>query len=241
MNTSDQQFLQMYNGLRNFLTLPGEKLLFAKRKHFLILLMPICMIILMFFVILSILFVFVGLFLPSEYKVLIGINSLFLLVSVSLIGKLMVDWYFHLYVITNRKILDVSYSPFFSKNITAVSLDQVRCIETSVKIQGPLETYLDIGDVTLHLDMLTHESTFVLPSIGTAHKIGVSIGDRLNAIIATRSQSSTFTASLQQDENNIIGSYNLPVGKSEAQLTTKSGQTRRPGYTMIPRHSLGIG
>lgn len=223
----------MYNGLKNFLTLPGENLLFAKREHVLILLIPICCVAFLYAIVVGFISIFVNIFFPSPLLVTTQMSLLLLLIIVSLIGKLIADWYFHLYVITNRKILEVSYRPFFYKNISAISLDQVRCIETTVKTHGLLKTLLDIGDVSLRLDMLTHESTFVLSQIATPHRVGVSIGDGLNAIIFARSTSSS-PPPLQQEEDKRVKNFNLFQEKPKVSLRPQS-------YIILPYSSMKIG
>lgn len=166
----------------NFLTLPGEKILIVQRKHIFTLLTAIFIACLLGFLsVLSSLFgAFV--FLKSPFIAISSSLSLFV-VSTSLIAKITVDWYFHLYVITNRKIVEVYCTPLFSHVINDVLLDQVRCTEIDVKIQGIINEMLNMGSVVFTFDRPTHQEEFALADIKNPREIGIFLGDAFNSTI----------------------------------------------------------
>jgi len=201
MKSDVEQHFPTLNGLNNFLTLPGEELIFAKRQHSLSLLLSLTGITVFLGIFFTFSFILESL-LNLSYHLFINIELVVLIIVLNLLVKIIVDWYFHFYVITNRKIMEISYKPFYSKVISSVSLDQVRCIETNVKTKGILTTMLDIGDIVFNMDMLTHQSSFTISYVGVAHKEGVFLGDKLNSIIAIRSQSPSISSTPAYRENS---------------------------------------
>ncbi len=167
-----------------FLTSPQEKMLFAIRKHAFILTVPIIGTI--FFSVLAILLAFVLLthyfFFPFLF-----IASSFLMLSfvLQLISKMLVEWYFHVYLVTNRKILEVCYRPFFSENVSDVLLDQVRCTEVIVHTNGIINHLVNMGDITICFDMPTHQDQFCLYDVAAPHKAGMMLSEILNSTKTT--------------------------------------------------------
>ena len=170
---------------RHFITRPGEMLLFATSRHVFTLIGPILSTII-FSVASFVLAVFLQNFFQFPVVVLVGIVFFIILAASSIFMKLVVDWYFHFYVITNYKILEVCYKPFFSKDIFVVPLDQMRCVEVNAKTYGFINTLYDIGDVTIQLDFLTHQDTFAMTNITSPQRTSIMLSDLLNVIIAKR-------------------------------------------------------
>lgn len=163
----------------NFFTLPGEKLLLATRKHWFVLAIPLVItgIVSFMFVIFS---SFLLLFFPS-FPILFFLTTLVIvLFTLSYDIKLIIDWYFHIYLVTSRKILEVCYSPFFSYNVNDVLLDQVRCTEVDVRTDGIVNELLNLGDVTVTFDRPTHQEAFVFLGISDPKKVGIFLGDALD-------------------------------------------------------------
>lgn len=193
---------QFQNCLGNFLTLEGEKLLFARRKHVRILFAPIIISIFLFLLCSALSFFLVKTFLPNHLLLSFAVALVLLLITISAITKIVVDWFFHLYIITNRKVLEVRYKPFYSKDIYVVSLDQVRCVEISAREQGILKALVGVGDVVCHFDLLTHQDTFVMSNIGSPETFGILVGDVLNSLISSRSSSPVNPFPMTQEEYN---------------------------------------
>ncbi|MCL4354209.1 hypothetical protein M1349_01925, partial [Patescibacteria group bacterium] len=168
--------------LEKILNLPDERVLVAKRQHWLTLATPLFTIISI-----SLLFVFssfyifiLTLFTPTVF--VSSIAAIFLLAS-SLVAKSIVDWYFHLYVITNRKILEVCYSPMFSHSLCDVLLDQVRCTEIDVKINGIVNELFNNGDIIVSFDRPTHQEVFTIKSIENPNEIGHILGHAFASVV----------------------------------------------------------
>lgn len=166
--------------LKKLLTFPGERILTAKRRHWFVIVSPIIVTVL-----LSLTFSAFGFFITVFYLESYLLFILFLLVNftiaLNLIGKLVIDWYFHLYVVTDRKILEVCYSPLFSHQICDVLLDQVRCTEVDVKINGMLNELIDRGDVVVTFDRPTHQEEFTFSQIKDPKKIGMLLGNAFHS------------------------------------------------------------
>ncbi len=176
----DEKFL---NGI---LTLPGEEVLVAKRQHWLTFVTPLFSI-----TSISLLFVFSSfyLFIIAFFSPIVFISSItaiFLLAS-SLATKSIVDWYFHVYVITDRKILEASYVPMFSHSICDVLLDQVRCTEIDVNINGIFNELLNNGDISVSFDRPTHQEEFIIKSIENPKEIGNILGHAFASVVKENS------------------------------------------------------
>ena len=143
-----------------FVTLPGEELIFAQRKHWSVFAFPLGV----FIFIASLTFIVSLAAYPlfSAYFSLITAGLCLMVAFIlSLAVRSVIDWYFNIYVVTNRKILEISYSPLSSHKIYEVLLDQVKCTEIDVKIEGFINDLLDVGHVIVTFDRPTHQEEFV--------------------------------------------------------------------------------
>lgn len=187
----------------NFLTLPGEKFLLATRKHWFVLAVPLVITGIVSFM-LVILSSFLLLFFPSFPTLFFSIMLLILLFAFAYSTKLVVDWYFHIYLVTSRKILEVCYSPFFSYNVNDVLLDQVRCTEVDVQTDGIINELLNLGDVTMTFDRPTHQEAFALLEIADPKKVGIFLGDALD-FEKGESRVQTWYKQYKKDKDNLDG------------------------------------
>lgn len=89
------------------------------------------------------------------------------------------DWYFHLYILTNRKILEVWYAPLYSHVMNDVLLDQVNCTQVDFRRSGFLNEMLDMGDVVLTFDRPTHQEEFIFKDVSKSYKLGVFLTRKL--------------------------------------------------------------
>lgn len=153
-----------------FVTLAGEKLILARRRHWSAFVFP-TIFIGAIGVVAVLLVIFassvLNSFSPLLFALLIGIIVLLL----SFVAKIITDWYFNLYIVTNRKILEVSYKPLASREVNEVLLDQVRCTEIDTKIEGLVNEVLDVGDIIVTFDRPTHQEEFVFTKIGNPRSI----------------------------------------------------------------------
>lgn len=166
------------DGLTCFLTLPEEQLLIARRKHWFLSAVRVASVILFaFFSIFALSFIFRQFFLP--FTLLLSIAAGIIGLALSLITKFIVDWYYHLYIVTTRKILEVCYSPLSSYKINDVLLDQVKCTEIDTKTNGILNELIDMGDITITFDRPTHQEEFIFTDIQDPKGMGIFLGDAL--------------------------------------------------------------
>jgi hypothetical protein len=160
--------------MSSFLSLPDEKLIIARREYWLCLLPTIFLatISLITFIIISYLLSITIIKSPLIFICTTLVASSIFLSSVT---KAIVDWYFHIYIVTSRKLLELCCVPLFSDNVNDVFLDQVRTIE----INSMVCELLDIGDVTIVFDRLSKEEVFVLKHVKNPRATSVLIADAL--------------------------------------------------------------
>lgn len=178
-NNYDLLSAQTYTNTNSLFLLPGENAAITTKQHVFAIIPPLIIAailgvgaIAVFFAISAYLHVFAPL-------MLLG-GSMIVLLTLGLIVKILVDWYFHLYLVTNRRILEIAYKPFFSQDVNDVLLDQVRCTEIDVKIHGYINALVDIGDIIITFDRPTHKQEFVLHNIKSPRSYETLLGHLLN-------------------------------------------------------------
>lgn len=164
-----------------FITLPGEQLILVQRKHWYSFVFPI--LILSFIDIASItgLIILSSIF-PSYIQLLLSFALFIAIVAATFIGKFIVDWYFNFYVITSKKIIEVSYKPLTSRHTNEILLDQVKCTEIDTRVDGIMHELLDIGDVIITFDRPTHQEEFVLADMSDPKKIESNLENALCSV-----------------------------------------------------------
>lgn len=157
--------------VKNYLTLQGERLITAKRPHWIVLLEPFFLIIF-----LALLFNLGALLVFAFFYHSIILFTLITLVittiASSLLAKLWVDNYFHIYIVTTRKILKIRSRPMFTDTVDDVFLDQVRTTEIDIKTDNFIKKILNIGDVVIAFDRPSHDEEFILKDIKDPKKTG---------------------------------------------------------------------
>lgn len=170
IDTTTQEFA------RQFLTMPEEKLLLATKTHWLTAAVPI------FWMIFTGIGLMVFLLIIDStitHHALFSLSSIFtvFLVTLVLIIKTLMEWYYHIYIISNRKIVEIVVSPLLSHNINEVLLDQVRCTEIDVQTKGIIHELFDMGDVIITFDRPTHQEAFSLINIHHPESLGMFLSD----------------------------------------------------------------
>lgn len=162
----------------NFLNLEGEELLLVKRRHIYILIFPIAFTIFISFVFSGTFYIIFGQVMHS-FALFIVSSLLSLSLAISLISYAIVNWYFHLYILTNRKILEVWYTPLSSHAVNDIFLDSVKCTEVDTSSTGLLHELLDMGNLRLTFDRPTHQEEFILRDIKNYDEIGKFLSHKL--------------------------------------------------------------
>lgn len=160
---------------QNFTTLNGEQIQIAKRQHPFVLIGPI------FGVVFTSIFLLalgniLNFWLLKSITTTIIFSSLMIIGTLALLSKVILDWYYHLYIITSRKILEIRCIPFFSDQIDDVFLDQVRTTEIDAHIPNFLHELLDMGDVTIAFDRPSHDEVYTLSNISRPREVATLLG-----------------------------------------------------------------
>lgn len=155
---------------KSFLTLKDEQLLLVKRRHPFVAFMPILLTILLTIFFIGCAFVVFEFFLLSP--TLFFITTLVMLsIATSIVTKVLIDWYFHMYILTTRRILELRYTPLTSYAVNDVMLDRVNCTEIDLQTNGFLNELIDLGDILITFDRPTHQEEFILKDIQGSHKL----------------------------------------------------------------------
>lgn len=89
-----------------------------------------------------------------------------------------INWYFHFYLVTKRKIVEVWNTPFGKYFINEIMLDRVKCTEVDISSNGFINQVLRIGDVIVTFDRPTqHRDSFVFHNIANANSIREILSD----------------------------------------------------------------
>lgn len=159
----------MSTDFNHFVTFPDEKLILAARQHKFLLVLPIVLV--SMFSILSFA-VLIAFFSGRYYSIQFFISLFFLVVILAnaAIIKLLSDWYYHFYVVTSRKIVEVSCNPLFSRVISGLLLEQVRITEVDVQVDGMINDLFNMGHVIIDFDRMAHNEQFTLYNIENPHE-----------------------------------------------------------------------
>lgn len=176
-----------------FLSFNNEQVILAIKKH------PITLIS-NFFIIGFILLFLLSILIVSIYY----INELFLLIpgviSITLLGIILivhslVSTYYHIYVITTRKFLELRFLPFGQSFINEILLDQVKCTEVDMESDGVIYNIFDVGSVILTFDRPTHQKEYVLSNVKNHRKVGMI----LSQLIIDNRNKPTVTTEIPKD------------------------------------------
>lgn len=166
--------------LEKFLTLPYEKIHLIARQHWFVVVVPVAGTIFImgaFSLIVSL----ISLALFRSVSLVFLENLIFFLAALSFITKIIIDWYFHVYVVTTRKIIQIRYKPLFSQDISEVLIDQVRCTEVDVQIDGIIQEFIDMGSIMVTFDRPTHQEEFSFINIQYPKQTGLRLADILDS------------------------------------------------------------
>ncbi len=165
--------------LARFKATGPEKILLRQRQHGFTLFLPIVGVTLISFLSMVIVLAAAIIF-PSQIILFAILALVILAVTSSELAKIIVDWYFHFYILTGHRILEVSYRPFFSDKINNVILNQVKSTEIDIESNGIISKILDMGNVTVTFDRPTHQEEFVFANMKNPRAIGFLLCDALD-------------------------------------------------------------
>src|SRR3989344_5765591 len=158
---------------------PHEKILLRKRQHWFTLVMSMLASILIGLLLMLLNYSIFSLILHN-YSLLLTLSLVILLFISTVIAKLIADWHCHFYLLTNRRVLEVSYKPLFANNINNVILNQVKSTEIDIEKKGFINQILDIGNVMITFDRPTHQEEFCFMNIQDPRSVGFLLADVLD-------------------------------------------------------------
>ena len=156
--------------ISKFKLFEGEKMIFACREHRLLLFLRLLGQVIVGLVVAC---GFMMIFYIFFHSISLAIGSFFLvtLLTWSLNVRALIHWCFHIYIATNKQVIEVHYSPLFSHEINSVLLDQIRCTEIDVEMHGLIPEMIGIGNVEITFDRPTHKDEFVIRGIRSPRAI----------------------------------------------------------------------
>ncbi|MBI2031700.1 MAG: hypothetical protein HYT08_03740 [Candidatus Levybacteria bacterium] len=158
---------------------PREKILLRRRQHWFPLILSIFSTVLLSFLLMGVnFFVFLQFF--PENNLFLTLNFVILLSALTIISKLIADWHCHFYLLTNRRVLEVSYKPLFASSINNVILNQVKSTEIDIEKKGFINQILDIGNVLITFDRPTHQEEFCFMNVKDPKSVGFLLADVLD-------------------------------------------------------------
>lgn len=169
------------NHIQSLLTFPNESLILSTREHPVLLTIRLLQIgiggvILLASTPIISYFLTGNLFFALQIMLILiaGITGLFI--------RETVHWYFHVYTITNHKIIEIRYSPLSSEISNSILLDQLRCTEIDAELHGFIAEVFDIGNVTITFDRPTHQEEFTLKNIRSPRKTANLLSSKLHML-----------------------------------------------------------
>lgn len=104
--------------------------------------------------------------------VFVLIQSVIFTFSITLCVREYLGWYFHFYLVTTRKIVEVCNIPFGNYFINEILLDRVKCTEVDIMSHGIINQLLRVGDVIVTFDRPTHHrESFIFNKVANANSI----------------------------------------------------------------------
>lgn len=161
---------------KKFLTLEDEHLVYSTRQHW-SRMIPIFGINILLIILIVLSTIFSSFMMPLYSLSFLILGITILTISMEILIKQLVEWYFHFYIVTNRKIIEVAYRPMYSKVIYEVLLDQVRCTEVDVEGNGLVNEIFNVGTVLITFDRPTNEKIFSIENIKRPRTVAMHLGD----------------------------------------------------------------
>jgi len=131
-----------------------------------------------------------GIFGTSSIYLSIWIYSMYLTILWVIGFVLWTEYYLDMWVLTDKRLIDVEQIGLFSREISSLRLDRIQ--DVKVETLGVLNTILHIG--TLHVQTAGSEKEFIIPAAKSPHKAKAQImsfhHDQVEAIKTVRVENS---------------------------------------------------
>lgn len=167
--------------LNRYISLRGESIVLATKPHAMAIIPSIGLTIGLMVVLSIALGLFFLTILSSLSLFFYGFLVILMLGGI-VITKIWTEWYYHFYIVTDRKIVEYRFILPFSHITNDVLLNQVRCTEIDINRNGLIAQFFNIGDVMITFDRPTHQEEFVLRNIVNPELLGLHLGDMFDTI-----------------------------------------------------------
>lgn len=185
------------NHIQSLLTFPQESLILSTREHPVLLAIRLLQIGILGLVLLVAVPI-ISYFLTGNLLFALQIIAILIAGITGLFIRETVHWYFHIYTITNHKIIEIRYSPLSSEISNSILLDQLRCTEIDAELHGFIAELFDIGNVTITFDRPTHQEEFTLKNIRSPRKTANLLSSKLHMLPQDNKSMWTRTSGRQQ-------------------------------------------
>jgi uncharacterized membrane protein YdbT with pleckstrin-like domain len=91
-------------------------------------------------------------------NILFGLLVVWYLLMLGYVVENFLNWYFNIYIVTNRHIVDINFVSLLSRDMVSARLDDVQNV--SSKIQGIFESTFNYGDVLVETAGESKNQTF---------------------------------------------------------------------------------
>jgi len=194
--------------VEQFRLFDDEKLIFACREHWLSLVVRISFITVFGFIFGALSSFLMYMLFGQMYIAVLSLIFTLLIVSTIIIRQLM-HWSFHIYIATNRQILELYYTPLQSQVVNSVLLDQIRCTEVDSVMVGFVSELLGVGNVEVTFDRPTHKETFVIRGVRSpqeiAHLLSATIHQSNTGNVGTLVNRPVWTRELVRNRYKFLG------------------------------------
>lgn len=203
--------------IEKFKLFEDEELIFACREHWL----PVSLHVLRESIIsLLLASAFALIFIFGAQSITFGISIFMFTILVGSIISIrnLIYWSFHMYIATNKQIIEVHYTPLMSQATNSVLLDQIRCTEIDVNMYGIIPGLIGIGDVEITFDRPTHKEQFIIHSIRSPHAIAnllsAQIHQTLPSVAKNQVQQPVWVRELKNNKYRFLGNSNYEFSNS---------------------------
>ncbi len=193
--------------IEKFKLFEDEELIFACREHWLPLVLRVIQKSLAG-IIMSLATGFVIFFALNSVSLAATSFLLVLFIGSILVVRDLIHWSFHLYIATNKQIIEIHYSPLLSEAINSILLDQIRCTEIDVDMFGIIPELIGIGNVELTFDRPTHKEQFIIRGIRSPRSIANLLSAQIHQNIPINpniSQKPLWIRELKKNKYKFVG------------------------------------
>lgn len=149
----------------------GEYIVYEARKHWLILGLELATLAFLAFVPVVVFVAFYNffhqVFTDQLILIILFFYTFWLLILWILIFMFWTDYYLDVWIITNKKLIDIEQKGIFSREISTLTLENVQ--DVTVEIKGFIQTWMNYGDV--HVQTGAAEREFIMHGIANPHEM----------------------------------------------------------------------